>query len=172
MCLKTQKLKVQNLWEIRAALYFITSVTSPCLGLVKSVWPVGSVKTKPRHVSRWTVNKDSPRSVTYVHVEYDRHADFTKRAACVKVTGLSIIYSVTYWRKCIHNLKELKLELLGTWGEWLCQTPLSPSSLIVFLGSFKPRLLSLILFQSWNTGDHGSFWCHSIWSLLCPMPSR
>lgn len=95
-----------------------------------------------------------------------------EEGSMVKVTGLSIIYSVTYWSKCIHNLKELKLELLGTWGEWLCQTPLNPSSLIVFLGSFKPRLLSLILFQSWNTGDHCSFWCHSIWSLLCPMQSR
>ena len=60
------------------------------------------------------MNKDYPLSVTYVHVAYDRHADFMKRAACVKVTGLSIIYFVTYWRKCIHNLKELKLEILGT----------------------------------------------------------
>lgn len=52
MCLKTQKLKVQNLWEIRAALYFITSVTSPYLGLVIPAWPAGSVKKNPRHANR------------------------------------------------------------------------------------------------------------------------
>lgn len=58
MCLKAWKLKVQNLWGIKAALYFINSVTSPCLGLAKPAWPVGSVKSKLRHISRWLVNKD------------------------------------------------------------------------------------------------------------------
>lgn len=52
MCLKTQKQKMQDLWEIRAAFYYITSDTCPCLGLVKPTWPVGSIKAKPKHASR------------------------------------------------------------------------------------------------------------------------
>lgn len=71
-------------------------------------------ETKTKACQQVKGEQRSPLSVTYVHVEYDRHADFIERATCVEVTGLSIIYSMTYWRKGTHNLKELKLELLGT----------------------------------------------------------
>ena len=86
MCFKTQKLKVPNLWEIRAALYFITSVTSPYLGLVKPVWPSGSVK-KTKACQQVNGEQRSSLSMTYVHLEYDRHVDFIERAMCVKVMG-------------------------------------------------------------------------------------
>lgn len=121
--LKSRELKVQDLLGTRTDFYFRTSdtylcprLTKParacwkCRNKVKACQQVNGWRKLPSFCERW------PYKIWQVNW-------LQAEGRMCEESGLRLSYSVTCWRLCTHNLKELRLELLETRRVCLCQKP-------------------------------------------------